>query len=76
MMTDKDEHCWLCDKEMKGYVFWYPNMKNTSSKIIMTSDEEKQNIYRELNDIQVHETFIPAKPKPYVPPQPNSPGRR
>lgn len=26
MLTEKSEHCWICDKEMKGYIFWSRDM--------------------------------------------------
>ena len=26
LMTEKKEHCWICDKESKGYIFWHKDM--------------------------------------------------
>ena len=48
ILTDKNEHCWLCDKEAKGFIFWTPGLANFSNKIIQTNDGEKRNIFNEL----------------------------
>ena len=40
MMTTKSEHCWFCDCETKGYIFWHSRMEETtegSRKIIRTN---------------------------------------
>ena len=38
MMTAKHEHCWLCDKEMKGFIFWCQGMETKSRKAIKIND--------------------------------------
>ena len=29
MITEKKEHCWICDKQVKGYIFWHKNIHNS-----------------------------------------------
>ena len=66
IMTQKDEHCWLCDKEMKGFIFWSASTGQVSDKVLKISDGERMNIFNELEEIQAHRFIIPARPKPYV----------
>ena len=45
MMTGKQEHCWLCDKEIKGFIFWCYDMGKLSDKAMAINDQERLNIY-------------------------------
>ena len=48
IMTKKDEHCWLCDKEAKGFIFWSPQVGQIGEKVLKINEDEKMNIYNEL----------------------------
>ena len=52
LLTRKQDPCWLCEREMKGYVFWTPDMQTKSAKIMNISLGEKQAIFEELNDLK------------------------
>ena len=41
----------MCDKEAKGFIFWTPDLASHSRKLIQTDDQEKLNIYNELDQI-------------------------
>ena len=68
MLIEKKDPCWLCEREMKGYIFWTPGMQQKSQKILQLSLGEKQAIFQELE----HPTCItvkqPERPVAYIPP--------
>ena len=75
IMTKKSEHCWLCDKEMKGFVFWCQGMEQKSKKAIQINFQEKLRIFNNFDQINAQEIIIPAQPKPKPKPEENK-GRR
>ena len=38
IMTQRQDHCWLCDKEIKGYIFWCPTMAQLSKKSMQINE--------------------------------------
>ena len=72
MMTEKHEHCWLCDCETKGYIFWTPGMANKSKKYMKINPSERQSIFNQLGNIESHDESIPPEPRPI----PASPRKR
>lgn len=40
LITDKQDHCWICDHEMRGYVFWHRSMAGKSSKLMKINAKE------------------------------------
>ena len=49
LLTEKSEHCWLCDCETKGYVFWTPGMATRSKKYMNINQNERSNIFQQLD---------------------------
>ena len=52
MVTDKKEHCWICDKEIKGYIFWHKGMHKQPGAMFALDDQEQTNIYNQLGEIK------------------------
>ena len=52
MITEKKEHCWICDKEVKGYIFWHRNMHKQPGAVFALNDQEQTNIYNQLGEIK------------------------
>lgn len=49
LLTLKKDPCWVCEREMKGYIFWTPAMSKKSAKILKLNSGEKQAIFEELD---------------------------
>jgi len=76
MLTEKQDNCWICEREIKGYVFWTADMAHKSKKFVKISAAEKQVIFEELDELKAIDTLIPPRPTPYVEPVPEVPGRQ
>lgn len=48
LITHKQDSCWLCEREMKGYIFWKADSATKCMKFLDISLEEKQSIFQEL----------------------------
>ena len=48
ILTEKKDHCWICEHEMKGYIFWMQDTRDKSSKLMNLSLEEKVRIFETL----------------------------
>jgi len=48
LLTRKQDHCWVCEREMKGYIFWNQTMKRKSTKLMCLSNEEMLAIFEAL----------------------------
>ena len=52
MITEKKEHCWICDKQVKGYIFWHKNIHKQPGAFFNLDYQEQENIYYSLGEIK------------------------
>lgn len=45
LLTRKQDNCWICEREMKGYIFWMHDTRFRSPKLMDLSLEEKRRIF-------------------------------
>ena len=68
LLTRKQDNCWICEREMKGYIFWMHDTASKSPKLMNLSLEEKRRIFRELDCPRSVQVQNPLPPTPFVPP--------
>ena len=68
MLTFWTESCWICDLEIKGFIFWHPSMAGNPNSWMFITDQEKSNIYEELERPQAVRQMVEVIPEP-TPPQ-------
>ena len=52
IITEKKDHCWICDKQVKGYIFWHKNIHKQPGAFFNLDYQEQENIFYSLSEIK------------------------
>ena len=48
MLNKPHEVCWVCDKQIRSFIFWFDRMDKESGVHISTDQEEKEELRKAL----------------------------